>query len=196
MVSKCNKGGAFAQQTKRFRSPRVVLESVKMGICTHQAPGLSAIGIPRLERFSIRSSIVICFNPSTVRGGIPRSSVSSGPLSTVASNAEHHTVRTDCKYRLRHRVILIAARTRGARGTSRRGFVAGVNTGSVRQNYDKRQRWLTRDTENKRVRGTTSRSANLYASVRFRPAPPVFSCSCRRSQYLEPFRGFVLVRPR
>jgi hemoglobin len=39
MVSKCNKGGAFAQQTKRFRSPRVVLESVKMGICfTHQAP--------------------------------------------------------------------------------------------------------------------------------------------------------------
>jgi hypothetical protein len=30
MVSKCNKGGAFAQQTKRFRSPRVVLESVNL----------------------------------------------------------------------------------------------------------------------------------------------------------------------
>ena len=30
MVSKSNKGGAFAQQTKRFRSPRVVLESVNL----------------------------------------------------------------------------------------------------------------------------------------------------------------------
>ena len=30
MVSKCNKGGALAQQTKHFRSPRVVLESVNL----------------------------------------------------------------------------------------------------------------------------------------------------------------------
>jgi hypothetical protein len=47
----------------------------------------------------------------------------------------------------------------------------------------------------KQLRALVKGLQNLYASVRFRPAPPTLSRSCRKSEYLAPFRHFVLCRP-
>jgi hypothetical protein len=47
--------------------------------------------------------------------------------------------------------------------------------GRVRKNYDKRQRRLATDKENKRVRGANSRSVKPLYVGSIPPAPPVFS---------------------